>query len=77
MTLFVERDQQGKVAGVFARPQQGLAEEALPDNDPEIIAFRTPAAVSRPLDAEELYDMLKTKGVVVDGDRPRPKPMKV
>ncbi len=27
-----------------------------------------------PLSAEELYDMLETKGVLVPGDRPRPKP---
>ena len=27
-----------------------------------------------PLDAEELYDILVDKGVISEGDRPRPKP---
>lgn len=34
----------------------------------------SPPADPPPLETEELYDMLKAKGVVADGDRPRRKP---
>ena len=37
--MFVSRNQQGKITGVFARPQVGLAEEELPDNHSDIINF--------------------------------------
>ncbi len=33
-----------------------------------------PAPEPEPLDAEELYDILETKGVLAAKDRPRPKP---
>lgn len=39
---FVERDQAGKVKGLYANRQPGYAEEELADNHPEVIEFRTP-----------------------------------
>ena len=39
---YVERDQTNKVVGIFARPQEGIGVEFLPDNDTEIIEFRIP-----------------------------------
>lgn len=35
---YVQREN-GKIVGSFARPQLGLAEEALPDDDPELLEF--------------------------------------
>lgn len=40
---FVKREN-GKVTGVFARRQPGVAEEALPDDDPAVLALRNPPA---------------------------------
>lgn len=39
---YVERDG-GVIVAVYARPQPGRAEEALADNDAELVAFLTPA----------------------------------
>lgn len=36
---YVQRDKQGKVTGHFANPQEGYAEEALPDDHPDLVAF--------------------------------------
>ncbi len=42
MTRYVERDGQGRITGSFAHPQPGRAEEALADDDAELIAFENP-----------------------------------
>jgi hypothetical protein len=39
---YVQRDGAGKVAGVFANPQPGYAEEFLPSDNPEVVAFLNP-----------------------------------
>jgi hypothetical protein len=36
---YVQRDQEGKVIGLFAQPQEGYAEEFLSDDNPEVVAF--------------------------------------
>ncbi len=36
---YVQRNEEGKVIGHFANPQQGYAEEALPDDHPDIAEF--------------------------------------
>ena len=58
-----------------AQPQLGRAETALPDDHPALVAYGTPPVPGvAPLSAEELYDMLATKGVLAGADRPRPRP---
>lgn len=37
---YVSRNGEGNIDGVFNRPQPGIAEEYLPDDDPEIVAYR-------------------------------------
>jgi len=39
--MWVERAVGGAVKGVYANRQPGYAEEELPDNDPEVVAFIT------------------------------------
>jgi hypothetical protein len=39
MTVYVQRDEGGKVKGVFANPQPGYAEEAVADTDPAVVAY--------------------------------------
>lgn len=36
---YVSRDEGGAINGTFAREQPGFAEEYLPDDDPEVVAF--------------------------------------
>ena len=41
--VFIQRDESGeKIVGVYARKQDGYAEEALADDDPDVIAFLNP-----------------------------------
>lgn len=49
---FVQRDQSGKVVGLFNEPQPELAEEFLTDDNAEIVAFHVPHI--------SLHDRLKT-----------------
>jgi hypothetical protein len=36
---YVSRDDSGNITGCFANKQPGFAEEYLPDDDPEVLAF--------------------------------------
>lgn len=48
MSRFVQRDSDGKLIGHYANPQPGYAEEELPDDHPDILAWqaaRKPKAV--------------------------------
>lgn len=38
-TVFVQRDEEGKINGVYSNICEGVAEEELPDDDPELVAF--------------------------------------
>lgn len=40
--MYVMRDEEGKIIGSFALPQKGFAEEALKDDDPELLEFLAP-----------------------------------
>lgn len=42
---WVQRDKDGFVVGTYANRQPGLAEEALPDDHPEVVAFENPPPV--------------------------------
>jgi len=72
--MFVKRDEQGAVVSAYARPQPGVAEEYLPEDHADALTFKERPRPETPISAEELYDMLNTKGVLTAGDRPRPKP---
>lgn len=38
-TVFVQRDENGNIKGVYRRKQPGYAEEELPEDDAEVVAF--------------------------------------
>ena len=40
--MFIERDKDGKIKGVYANPQPGYADEELADDHPEVLAFLSP-----------------------------------
>lgn len=39
--IYVQRDLEGRVTGLFANAQPGLAEEGLPDDHPDVVAFQS------------------------------------
>ena len=41
--MFVQRDNDGKIIGVYGPKQPGIAEEELSDDHPEVVAFLNPA----------------------------------
>ena len=41
--MFIERDEQGKIKGVYRAKQDGYAEEELADDHPEVVAYLNPA----------------------------------
>lgn len=57
---YVSRDESGKINGVYANLQPDYAEEFLPDDDPEVVAFiastAIPATPSAPPETTVLYD---------------------
>ncbi|HEY1191783.1 MAG TPA: hypothetical protein VGE74_29395 [Gemmata sp.] len=45
-TVYVQRDQGGAIMGVYALPQEGIAEEVADDSAPEVAAFLAPPALT-------------------------------
>ena len=43
---YVSRDASGNINGVFANLQSGYAEEFLPDDDPELVAYLNPPKIT-------------------------------
>lgn len=39
MTVFVQRDDEGNICGIFLLKQEGYAEEELPADDPAVVAY--------------------------------------
>lgn len=39
---YIKRDETGKIVGEFARPQEGVPVEELPDDHPDLVEFRNP-----------------------------------
>lgn len=40
--MYVMRNEEGAITGAFVLPQEGFAEESLPEDDHELIEFLTP-----------------------------------
>ncbi len=49
---YVQRDRSGNMRGLFARRQEGFAEEFLAEDHPDVVAFLAPTVVSDPDRAE-------------------------
>lgn len=69
---YIQRNKDGKIKGVFARLQQGYAEEFLPDDDAEVLAYQNPIPLSDADQAEQEIKGNKTLlgiiGVLADKD---------
>ena len=55
---FVQRDQLSKIIGLFANRQPGYAEEELPHDDPEVMAYLSPPPVDQ-ADIDQLQKQMK------------------
>ncbi len=67
---YVQRDGGNNITGAFHVKQPGKAEELLPENDAEVVAFRnrTPSKADASLSTEELADHLVIKGIITTGE---------
>jgi hypothetical protein len=54
--MYVQRNAQGQITGVYANPQPGYAEELLPATDPALVAFLAPKP---PLDISDIDNLDK------------------
>ena len=54
--MYVQRDEQGKVKGVYVNAQVGYAEEELVDSHPDILEYKKP----KPLVSDALQIRLDT-----------------
>ncbi|MBY5698515.1 hypothetical protein [Rhizobium leguminosarum] len=49
---YVQRDEQGNIIGVYANLQPGYAEEFLPDDDQDLLAYLSPPPPPYTIDAD-------------------------
>ena len=75
---FVARDDTtGEIVGLFVRPQHD-GQAHLNDDDPAVVAFRTPSPEpDPPMTAEDIWRVLEAKNLVMPADIPpgrRPPP---
>lgn len=66
---YVQRDLQGKITGLYARPQPGRAEEYLPEDEPDVRAFREkhptpPGLLKRPTEKDLERQRREFEGLV-------------
>lgn len=59
---YVQRDENGLIIGVFTNAQEGYAEEELPDDDSEVVAFLTPKPAPRLVLKRVIVDRLYADG---------------
>lgn len=38
--MYAQRDENGSLTGLWSHPVEGVAEEPIADDDPEVVAFR-------------------------------------
>lgn len=63
--MFIQRDENSSIKGCFRRPQEGYAEEELPDNHPDVVAFLNPQPDQRKMaDAVECEQAKANNDVV-------------
>ncbi len=46
MTVHVQRDESGKIIGVYCYLQAGIAEEEIEEDNPEVVAFLNPVSIT-------------------------------
>jgi len=61
---YVQRDDSGKITGVYALPQKGYAEEHLDDSDLGVIALMKPSAAISPISDRQFFQQLAMQGIV-------------
>jgi hypothetical protein len=50
--VYVQRDADENICGLYANPQPGYAEELLPENDPEVVAYLESIKIPPPPEAK-------------------------
>ena len=66
MSVFVERDTNGTVSGIYAVAQPGYAEEELEDDNPEVVVFLNPPEVLSPITKRQLRLTLVRNGISLE-----------
>jgi len=73
---YVQRDAQNQITGAYANRQEGYAEDFLPDDDAEVIAFLNPMRQRRAkVDAER--DRRSARGFIFGGNLYQARPVDI
>lgn len=68
-TVFVQRDGNGTVRGVYSYVCEGVAEEELPDDDPEVVAFlNPPMPVPQTLSRRQFFQQAAIDGMISEDE---------
>lgn len=67
---FIERDETGAIMAAYNSAQPNRAEEYLDEGHADVVAFRS-RPMTDSLTAEDLREMLETKGVLTAADKPK------
>lgn len=62
--VYVERDGEGAIKGVYANPQPGYATEALAADHPDVVAFLTPSPVPAQVTIRQARRVLDENGLL-------------
>jgi hypothetical protein len=66
---YVQRSNAVDINGVYALLQSGYAEEFLPDNDPEVVAFFAKMTANPPvLDARQFWTQMAVQGLINENE---------
>ncbi len=60
-----ERDGKGKIKGLYARPQEGIPKEYLPQDDAEVVAYRNPPPTAMNIKRAEDIAALGTRAELI------------
>jgi hypothetical protein len=62
---YVERDQSGKIKGLYVIRQAGYAEEYLSDDNPEVLGFLSPfASVPTSISRRQFFQVLAVRDII-------------
>ena len=67
--MWVQRDSNGQVNGLYANRQEGYAEEQLADTDPAVVAFLNPPdPVPQVISDRQFFTQLVVDGIITEDD---------
>lgn len=68
MTVFVSRDSNGKIDGVYAYVCEGVAEEELPEDSSDVVAFLNPPPPIPPISRRQFFQQAAIASIITENE---------